>query len=103
MKWVCICLKTLYESHIHEGEDEAFTEFGFSIRMEESPEEGNPYYDLFDVNGGRRLCCDGEQCMVVRMEPGRITLVSDSASEDEEISGKEFQFVLSEAEFRACT
>ena len=97
----CLDLNNLYQ-FLH-GESDAMTEFGYEVRREPAP-DGSDYYDLMGSNG-LRLCCDGEQCIIIDRTAEYVSLIDVENFENEELedAGIDTVFHLSEKEFNTAT
>lgn len=93
--WICMDLMVLYEK-LKDTDGMAYTKYGYEIIHEDAP-GGSDYYDLVKVGGGVYRCCDGEQCLVQKIDADRIRLVSIAV--DSEGDADEFYFELSDEEF----
>ena len=106
-EFVCLCLYALFESLHGDGDgDSVTTEYGYEIRRESAP-DGNFYYDLLS-SSGLRLCCDGEECIVIDRTENYISLIDVLNFEDEEVeeleeAGINPVFRMSEKEFATAT
>lgn len=87
-EWYCIDLFTLFKAKVESDDDYADCAFGCI-------EKDGDYYD-FCTTGLPNLCCDGEQCKLIKNENGVLTFLSDGNSYEDKV--EDYYFKLTEEE-----
>lgn len=96
-KWFCLDLKALFDARVGRTDDDyAYCKFGI-IEATRDSSDYDRYYDFCRI-GISNLCCDGEQCKLVKVENDILTFISDGNMYEENIKDYYFQLTKEEAE-----
>lgn len=104
---VCLDLMALYDhtekkkgSHPDSYSDNAVeVDLGFNVIRKDGD-----YYDLFrNKNSSVMLCCDGEQCKVLKRTDEYVTLIDVENIDNDELEEIDTTFTLSVEEFKIAT
>lgn len=108
-RWWCLDLAALFNAKVNPKYEKDYAEcqYGSINRTRNSAWEDNFYYD-FGTTDMPRLCCDGEQCKVIKIENNVVTLVSDGNSYEDNVKDYYFKLSAEEAEIaginiKSCT
>lgn len=89
-EWYCLSMKELFDAKVSGTDEYAYCQFGTIERDDE-------YYD-FGTTGMPRLCCDGEQCKLIKVENDIYTFLSDGNSYEDNVEDYYFKLTKEEAE-----